>query len=147
MYKLVSSSSCVRSFSILLGLAEGYGSEGKIHDEFKVVEVALAWMKDRAADGKPYLTGMVSKGTVVYAWPDGPGKVGGGFESSVEFRGEVSPLYNANLSNGEVIVLLFELARILGAALGQNRIYIVYCDKMWILQQESSETPTGEKVE
>ena len=147
MYKVISESRGVRrSFSISLGLAEGYGPEGKIHDEFEVVEMTLAWMKGRAAEGKPFLTGTVGTGTVVYAWPEGPGKAGGGSESSVEFRGEVSPLYNADLPDGEVAELLNELASVLGVELGQTRIYVAYRDEVWILQREESVTPTGEKV-
>lgn len=147
MYKVFPGSDGFRrSFSISLGLIEGYGPKGKVHDEFEVVEAAFAWMKARAAEGKPYLTGTVSVGTVVYAWPDGPGKAGGGSKSSVEFSGEVSPLYNTDLSDGEVVELLNELASILGVELGQNRIYVAYCDEVWILQREETATPTGEKI-
>ena len=62
------------------------------------------------------------------------------------YSGEVSPLYNADLSDGEVEEILNDLAGELGRAFGQTRIYVAYRDKMWILQKENTVTPTGETV-
>lgn len=147
MYKVVSGSRGVRrSFSISCGLQEGYGAEGKTHRPAEAVSAALEFMKSRAASGRAYLTGTVSTGEVVYAWPEGEGKAGGGSEPSVVFNGEVSPLYNADMSNEEAVEILNDLAASLGAALGQTRVYITFCDEIWILQREESATPTGEKV-
>ena len=136
-----------RSFAITLGLSEGYGTSAKLHTREVVVQAALSYMKAKAADGQPYLTGTVSAvGTVVYAWPEGPGKSGGGTESNVVFAGEVSVLYNADTSDDEVKSMLDEFASNLGSVLGQTRVYVAYCGETWVLQAEQTETPTGETV-
>lgn len=136
-----------RSFAITLGLSEGYGDAAKIHSRQEVIEASLAYMKAKAAEGKPYLTGTVSAvGAVVYAWPEGPGKSGGGTEDNLTFTGEVSVLYNADTSDEEVEAMLDEFAAHLGGILGQTRVYVAYRDKTWVVQAEKMETPTGETV-
>ena len=112
-----------RSFAITLGLQEGYGPTGTTHTAADVVAAAAEWMVARAAIGLSFLTGTVSgEGTVVYAYPDGPGKAGSGTEPSAVFGGEVSVLYCANLDDKDVVYLLNELAVHLGDALGQTRV-------------------------
>lgn len=145
--KVEAKTSLRRSFAITLGLSEGYGESAKLHTRQEVVDAALAYMKAKAADGKPYLTGTVSaEGTVVYAWPEGPGKSGGGTENNVVFFGEVSVLYNADTSDEDAKAMLDEMAAHLGSVLGQTRIYVAYCGETWVLQAEEKATPTGEVV-
>ena len=148
MFKRVEAKTTLRrSFAITLGLSEGYGESAKIHTREEVIEAAFSYMKAKAASGQPYLTGTVSAvGTVVYAWPEGPGKSGGGTEDNLTFTGEVSVLYNAETSDEEVEAMLDEFAAHLGGILGQTRVYVAYRDKMWVLQAEKTETPTGETV-
>jgi hypothetical protein len=147
-YAVVSAVTDVRrSFAVTLGLQEGYGPTGKTHTAADVVAAAAEWMKAKAAAGLAFLTGTVSgEGTVVYAYPDGPGKAASGTEPSTVFGGEVSVLYSANLTDDEVVGLLNELAGHLGNALGQTRVYVAYRDKTWVLQAEETATPTGETV-
>lgn len=148
MYVKVGSKTALRRpFTITLGLSEGYGETIKLHTREEVVEAALAYMKEKASAGQPYLTGTVSAvGTVVYAWPEGPGKSGGGTEANVTFSGEISVLYNADTSDEEAEAILNEIAGHLGSVLGQTRVYVAYRDKTWVLQAEKTETPTGETV-
>jgi len=136
-----------RSFAITLGLSEGYGESAKVHTRQEVVDAALAYMKAKAAAGEPFLTGTVSaEGTVVYAWPESPGKSGGGKENTIVFYGEVSVLYNADTSDEDVKAMLDDMATSLGSILGQTRVYVAYRDQTWVLQAEQTATPTGEKV-
>jgi hypothetical protein len=135
-----------RSFVITAGLRVGYGETATTYSVDVAIQATLNWMKQRASQEQPFLTGMVTSGDVVYAWPEGPGKAGGGHEPTILFSGEVSPLYGGNLSDSEVISMLTDLAAELGNALGQTRVYIAYCDKVWIIQAEETETPTGESV-
>lgn len=135
-----------RSFTVTCGLAEGYGETAKTHDPIEVEETLMNWMKTRAAMGQSFLTGTVILGQVVYAWPDGPGKSGGGHESTAIFSGEISPLYNSTMTDDEVVDLLNDLAEVLGQAFGQTRIYVAYRDEAWIIQKEETATPTGETV-
>jgi len=147
MYKTVAGSlGTRRSFAVTCGLAAGYGAAAKIHQASEAVEASLSWMKARAAAGLPFLTGSVTTGQVVYAWPNGPGQAGGGFEPVARFEGEVSPLYNAAMTDEEAIEILNNLASHLGTAFGQTRVYVVYCGKIWVLQAEEAATPTGETV-
>jgi len=147
MYKTVEGSCGERrSFAITVGLAEGYGPTVKTHTIDEVVELVLGHLKIRAADGRLYLTGTVSAGEVVYAWPEEPGKAGGGHEPNVIYSGEVSPLYNKDLGDNEVAEILNDLASELGSALGQTRVYVAFGHETWILQNEETETPTGETV-
>lgn len=132
-----------RSFTITCGLQVGYGEGKVLHSAEEAVEIALGWMKNKAAAGLAYLTGTISTGEVVYAWPEGEGKAGGGHEPTIAFTGEVNPLYNAGMSAEEAIVILNDLATALGTALGQTRVYVAYCDQIWILQAEDKTTPTG----
>ena len=133
-------------FSITCGLQEGYGSDAKLHTVDEVIELVLKHLKDCAASGKPYLTGSVTTGEVVYAWPEGEGKAGGGHEPQATYSGEKNPLYNEAMTDEEVINFLSCLAEVFGSALGQTRVYIIYDGDMWIIQQEETTTPTGEKV-
>ncbi len=145
-FKLVpGSKGARRSFAVTCGLQEGY-EDGTLHTFQEAVEVALEWMRGRAAAGEQYLTGTFVQGEVVFAWPEGPGKAGGGHEATVIYQGEVSPIYNAGMTDEEAVEILNDLAAHLGTALGQTRVYVALCDQIWILQAEETETPTGETV-
>ncbi len=146
-YKVVPGSRGTRrSFVVTFGLQEGYGDKARLHTVDEVVALIERHLKKRAAAGEPYLTGTVTEGQVVYAWPEDDGKVGVGHEPQATYAGEVSPLYNADLSDEEVEVILNDLASEIGVALGQTRVYVAYRGDIWILQQKDSETPTGETI-
>jgi len=130
-----------RQFCITVGLWKGYAANAVTYDTDTVVQVAMDWMHRRAEAKQPFLTGTVTKGDVVYAWPGGSGN-----EPVAQFSGEVSPLYNSTLTNAEAKVLLDELAAELGTALEQVRVYVAYCDETWIIQAEGSFTPTDETL-
>jgi hypothetical protein len=59
-----------REFKITLGLRAGYGSAGRIYDLEEAVRTAHRWMRERAARGEPFLSGMFTRGEVVYAIPE-----------------------------------------------------------------------------
>ena len=60
-----------REFKITLGLRAGYGPAGRIYDLEEAVRAAHRWMTERAARGEPFLSGMFTRGEVVYADPGG----------------------------------------------------------------------------
>lgn len=132
-----------RAFTITVGTQEGYGDSAKKHTLAEVVGAAKSWMMQKAASGKSFVTGFFTSGEVVYAWPEGEGKAGGGSEPNATFQGEVTPLYGAHLTDEEVKVLLNDLASHLGEKLGQTRVYVRYREEVWILQAEDQTTPTG----
>jgi len=147
MYKIVQGSRGERrSFAVTVGLAEGYGPTAKTHTLEEVVSLVETYLKNKAASGESYLTGTITTGAVVYAWPEGPGKAGSGHEPNAIYSGEVSSLYNKDLGDDKVAEILNDLASELGSALGQTRIYVVYRDETWVLQREDTATPTGETV-
>ncbi|MDD5760832.1 MAG: hypothetical protein PHF45_02180 [Candidatus Pacebacteria bacterium] len=135
-----------RSFSITVSLQEGYGESGVVHPIEEAIKSSMEWMKARASQGLPFITGTFVLGQVVYAWPEGYGKAGGGSEPEIIFQGEISPLYLGNLSDEEAKLLLNNLASELGVALGQTRVYVSYRDETWVLQTQGKKTPTGEEV-
>ena len=146
-YKVIPDSVGARkSFTVTAALREGYGPSGVTHTQEEAVEAILQSLKARAAAGKPFLTGTVCAGEVVYAWPEGAGKAGGGHEPTIQYTGEVNPLYNKDLLDDReaVVAILNELGAALGAALGQTRIYLAYDGQMWILEKEKAVTPTGD---
>jgi hypothetical protein len=56
-----------REFKITLGLRAGYGSAGRIYRLEEAIRTAHRWMRERAARGAPFLSGMVTRGEVLYA--------------------------------------------------------------------------------
>src|ERR1700736_7031761 len=89
-----------REFKITLGLRAGYGPDGRIFDLEEAVRVAHRWMRERAARGEPFLSGMFTRGEVVYA--DGEGNAASHREPVAIFTGEGLPKYAADLGDGTV---------------------------------------------
>ena len=56
-----------REFKITWGLRAGYGPAGRIYDLEEAVRAAHRWMRERDARGEPFLSGMFTRGEVVYA--------------------------------------------------------------------------------
>ena len=86
-----------REFKITLGLRAGYGSAGRIYDLEEAVRTAHRWMRERAARGEPFLSGMFTRGEVVYA--DSGGEAASHREPVAIFIGEVLPQYASDLDD------------------------------------------------
>ena len=122
-----------RDFRISVGLREGWDPEGRVFDVSEAVRTARAWMKRRVEAGQPALSGMFTRAEVTYAWPRTDGTVGSDREPVAEFTGEAVHAYLGRLPDADIEAMLNELAAELGAALGQERIYIAFSDRIWIL--------------
>ncbi len=122
-----------RDFRITIGLREGWDAEGRVFDVSEAVRTARAWMKRRVEAGQPALSGMFTRGEVTYAWPRGDGTVGSDREPVALFTGEAVHAYLGQLPDEAIEAMLNELAVELGAALGQERIYVAFADRTWIL--------------
>jgi hypothetical protein len=122
-----------RDFRISVGLREGWDPEGRVFDVSEAVRTARAWMKRRVESGKPALSGMFTRAEVTYAWPRDDGTVGSDREPVALFTGEAVHAYLGHLSDTAIEAMLNELATELGAALGQERIYVAFADRTWIL--------------
>ena len=89
-----------REFKITLGLRAGYGSAGRIYRLEEAIRTAHRWMRERAARGAPFLSGMVTRGEVLYA--DSGGDAPSHREPVAIFTGEVLPQYAGDLDDGTV---------------------------------------------
>jgi hypothetical protein len=91
-------------------------------------------MRERAARGEPFLSGMFTRGEVVYA--DSGGEAASHREPVAIFTGEVLPQYASDLDDGTVRELLDELAGEMGRSLEQEEVHIAYGDRTWKLKAE-----------
>jgi hypothetical protein len=122
-----------RDFRITVGLREGWTAEGRVFDVSEAVRTARLWMTRRAEAGLPALSGMFTRAEVTYAWRKDDGAVGSDREPVAIFEGEAVHAYLGALSDAEIEAMLNDLAAELGAALGQERLYVAFCDRTWIL--------------
>jgi hypothetical protein len=122
-----------RDFRISVGLREGWDANGRVFDVSEAVRTARAWMKRRVEAGQPALSGMFTRAEVTYAWPRPDGTVGSDREPVALFTGEAVHAYLGQLSDETIEGMLNELSIELGAALGQERIYVAFADRTWIL--------------
>ncbi|MGA2045455.1 MAG: hypothetical protein ABSG83_19060 [Roseiarcus sp.] len=122
-----------RDFRITVGLREGWDAEGRVYDVSEAVRTARAWMGRRVGADLPALSGMFTRAEVTYAWPRSDGTMGSDREPVAVFTGEAVHAYLGHLPDGAIEALLNELAVELGAALGQERLYVAFCDRTWIL--------------
>lgn len=122
-----------RDFRITVGLREGWDPEGRVFDISEAVRTARTWMRRRVEAGQPALSGMFTRAEVTYAWPRPDGTVGSDREPVAIFTGEAVHAYLGHLPDEAIEAMLNELAAELGAALGQERIYVAFCDRTWIL--------------
>jgi hypothetical protein len=122
-----------RDFRITVGLREGWDPEGRVFDVSEAVRTARAWMKRRVEAGRPALSGMFTRAEVTYAWPREDGGVGSDREPVAIFTGEAVHAYLGHVPDAEIESMLNDLAAELGAALGQERLYVAFCDRTWIL--------------
>ncbi|PPD41409.1 MAG: hypothetical protein CTY15_13635 [Methylocystis sp.] len=122
-----------RDFRITVGLREGWDPEGRVYDVSEAVGAARRWMRRRMEEGNPALSGMAARAEVTYAWPREDGTVGSDREPVAIFTGEAVHAYLGHLPDDEIEAMLSELAIELGRALGQERIYVSFCDRSWIL--------------
>jgi hypothetical protein len=125
-----------RDFRITVGLREGWDPEGRVYDVSEAVRTARGWMRRRVEAGKAALSGMFARAEVTYAWPKEDGSVGSEREPVAIFTGEAVHAYLGHLPDEEIEAMLNELAIELGRALGQERIYVAFCNRTWILSNE-----------
>jgi len=131
-----------RDFRISVGLREGWDADGRVFDVSEAVRTARAWMKRRLEAGQPALSGMFTRAEVTYAWPCPDGTVGSDREPVAQFTGEAVHAYLGHLPDEKIEAMLNELSTELGAALGQERIYVAFAERTWILDAGEREMLT-----
>lgn len=134
-----------RSFQINIGLMEGYSS-GILHTKEEVLDLISLWMRNRMAAKLSCITGgTLIPGTMLYAWDSEATGLVVNREEVVLFVGEVSPFYNADLSDVEAVNALKDLASFLGEKLNQSRMYVMFKSLIWILQNDEIPHPLEKK--
>jgi hypothetical protein len=121
-----------REFKITWGLRADYGTSGRIYDLEEAIRAAHRWMRERHAGGEPFLSGMFTRGEVVYAGSEGD--AAHEREPVAIFTGEVLPLYAGDLDDETVPMLLNELASKIGCTLEQEDVHVGYRDRTWTLK-------------
>lgn len=122
-----------RPFSVTFGLSAGYGQDARTYSEEEASAAIHHWMATRIRAGKPYITGTVAGGTVLYGW----GKAGEephlGKEAQVRFHGVLHPHFQAEMSNEDALSQLIELATEVGAKLDQTRVWVEFGGEILVL--------------
>jgi hypothetical protein len=110
-----------REFKITWGLRAGYGPSGRIYDLEEAIRAAHRWMRERDARSEPFLSGMFTRGEVVYAGSEA--EAAHDREPVAIFTGEVPPLYAADIGASEI-----------GRILEQEEVHVAYRDRTWTLK-------------
>jgi len=113
-------------------LRAGYGPSGRIYDLEEAIRAGHRWMRERDARAEPFLSGMFTRGEVVYAGSDA--EAVHDREPVAIFTGEVLPLYAADLDDDAVRILLNEFASEIGRTLGQEEVHVAYRERTWTLK-------------
>ena len=121
-----------REFKITWGLRAGYGPAGRIYDLEEAIRAAHRWMRDRDARAEPFLSGMFTRGEVVYAGSEAA--AAHDREPVAIFTGEVLPPYAADMDDRTVEILLNELASEIGRILEQKEVHVAYRERTWTLK-------------
>ena len=121
-----------REFKITWGLRAGYGPSGRIYDLEEAIRAAHRWMRERDGRGEPFLSGMFTRGEVVYAGSEAEAAYDR--EPVAIFTGEVLPLYAADIDDDTVGILLNELASEIGRIHEQEEVHVAYRDRTWTLK-------------
>ena len=96
------------------------------------IRAAHRWMRERDARGEPFLSGMFTRGEVVYAGSEADAAYDR--EPVAIFTGEVLPHYAADIDDDLVRILLNELASEIGSILEQEEVHVAYRDRTWTLK-------------
>lgn len=123
-----------REFRITVGLREGYSGTGRIFGIEEAVRAAHAWMRRRAEAGKPVISGMFTRGEVLYATSGPDGIIDR--EPVAILTGEILPAASGHLTDEEVVGLLDDIAAELGRVLGQDDVHVAFRNRTWTLHRD-----------
>lgn len=123
-----------KTFEISFGLRKGYEEDAEKASISEVIDLAKEWMLARCKNGLPILTGYIDEKILVYpVRNDQKSNIHVTSEPGGLFTGSLSPKYDKGRSDKEIQETLSDLARFLGTALCQKRIYLSYCDKQFTI--------------
>jgi len=123
-----------KTFEISFGLRKGYQEDAEKASISEVIELCKNWMLARCSADLPILTGYIDEKILIYPVRNNNQKhIHITAEPGGVFTGSLSPKYDKGRSDKEVQETLSDLARFLGTALCQKRIYLSYCDKQFTI--------------
>jgi hypothetical protein len=124
-----------REFRITLGLRAGYGPRGRVYDLEEALRAAHDWMIGRARRGATFLTGMVTRGEVLYARSPVHDALHADREPVAIFAGEALPMAARRLDDATIEAMLDELAIAMARKLEQEEVHIAYRERAWTLRR------------
>jgi hypothetical protein len=113
-----------RDFRISVGLGEGWHAEERVFDVSKAVALLAPGSSAASSPAGPPSPACFLAAEVTYAWPRDDSTVGSDREPVALFTGGAVHANLGHLSDAAIAAMLKELATELGAALGQERIYV-----------------------
>jgi hypothetical protein len=120
-----------REFKITLGLRAGYGPAGRVYDLEEAVRSAHEWMGARARAADFFLTGMFTRGEILYAHSAAHANR----EPVAIFSGEALPQTARQLDDAKVEELLNDLAIQMARRLEQEEVQVAYRERTWTLRR------------
>lgn len=138
--RLTTTSAPRRTYSITVGLREGFGDDGVLHDLKDAESVILCWIVERIEAGRGFLSGTLGQQAVLYGLGS-QDEAEAKCEPVAVFTGFVSVRRTPAPSNEEVCDMLDELAARLGRLLGQARVNVEYLDTTWVIEAEDAVLP------
>ena len=116
-----------RTFTITVGLSEGYGGAGILHHPDTADRVVSEWMEARVREERLTISGFFTKIKLHYVRTEKK-TVQANYEPGLRFWGEVSIQRLEDISDTEVVEVLDDLADTLGKALHQEHVIVSYRD-------------------
>jgi len=120
-----------REFKITLGLRAGYGPAGRVYDIEEAVRSAHEWMGARARADESFLTGMFTRGEVLYARSPAHANR----EPVAIFSGEALPQAARRLDDAKIEEMLNDLAIQMAHRLEQEEVQVAYRERTWTLRR------------
>ncbi len=127
-----------KDFEITFGLRKGYQGEGGEFSTEAATGFIQEWMQERILHHLPILTGKVDYISLVYPVRNSEDGTRVTIEPSVSYSGILSPVYDKNRKESEVIGTLNSLAEFIGKKLEQKRIYLSFKGKSWVIETKST---------
>jgi len=118
-----------REFRITAGLRAGYTAEGVLFDVGQAAAIVERWVAERQRRELPTLSGMMTRGEIIYAKDGVPQR-----EPVAIFSGEIPPL-EPEPSDTEIEAALDELGARLAEGLLQEEISIAYRGEVWLMRR------------
>jgi hypothetical protein len=123
-----------KTFEITLGLRRGYLEGAQEHSFAEAENAYRKWMQSRVDGGKRFVTGLLDTMTLTFPVRNGEGNMRVTQEPGVVLSGSLSPHYDKGRADSEVSETLTDLAKNLGSALGQVRVYVAYQGRQWTVE-------------